>query len=456
MTTRILLADDDAALRRVLQFKLQKQGYVVTTAADGTGALDALTRDRFDLLISDMRMPNMTGIELLEQVRTVQPDLEVILITAHAEVAQAVQAVKLGAFDYLTKPFDDDRLFVAIDKALKFRKLSDENRLLRGRLSGQAALERIVGVSRPFKEMMALVEKIAPTDATVLITGESGTGKEVVARSIHYKSHRADKDFVVVNCAAIPRELIESELFGHVKGAFTGAVRDKRGKFELADTGTLFLDEIGELGTDLQAKLLRAIQQRTIEPVGSERTVEVDVRLLAATNVNLRDRVASGSFREDLYYRLNVIPLRVPSLAERRDDIPILVKEFLRAFGKSETLSVSPDLMRCLMDHPWPGNIRELENLIERMVILRQSDTLSDDDLPEEFGRRATHHSDSASARSIVTSNGDLTFHAAEKKLILDALGRTGWNRSQAAQQLGIPRHVLIYRMKKYNLIEPV
>lgn len=455
MKTRILLADDDAALRRVLQFKLQRKGFEVTPVADGGEALERLKHERFDLLLSDMRMPKVSGIELLEQVGNVQPDLEVILITAHAEVPQAVQAVKLGAFDYLTKPFDDEQLFVAIDKALEHRRLTDENRLLRGRLNGQEVVKKIVGVSRPFKEMMGLVEKIAPTDATVLITGESGTGKEMIARAIHYGSHRADHEFVVVNCAAIPKDLIESELFGHVKGAFTGAVRDKRGKFELADRGTLFLDEIGDLSTDLQAKLLRAIQEQMIEPVGGERPVDVDVRLVAATNVNLQERVAEGRFREDLYYRLNVIPVRVPSLRERVEDIPILVKEYLRAFGKSDDLSVESELMKRLTSYRWPGNIRELVNLIERMVILRQGERLTVGDLPADFGQVVNGANGKLSRVEEMSGGGERTLPGAEKKLIVETLERTGWNRSQAAVQLGIPRHVLVYRMKKYGLNGP-
>jgi DNA-binding NtrC family response regulator len=448
MSIRILLADDDPALRRVIQFKLKQKGYDVSVAEDGEAALATLKSGRFDLLLSDMKMPKLNGIELLEQAKLVQPDLEVILITAYATISQAVQAVKLGAFDYLTKPFEDEQLYVAIDKALRFRKLEDENKQLKGRLVGRDYLKQIVGISRPFKELMATVEKIAPTDATVLLTGESGTGKELIARAIHYESGRSDKDFIAVNCAAIPKELIESELFGHVKGAFTGAVRDKKGKFELADGGTLFLDEISELRIELQAKLLRVIQERVIEPVGAERRTEIDVRLIAATNVNLKERVAEGKFREDLYYRLNVIPLHVPSLRERREDIRVLVPEFLRKFGPGQKIEASPDLMEALENYDWPGNIRELENLVERMVILRKKDVLTIDDLPDDFAAPVSVvHADSQ-----LRPSDSLTFHEAEKKLIVDALNKTGWNKSKAAKRLNIPRHILIYRMKKYGI----
>jgi two-component system NtrC family response regulator len=448
MNRKILLADDDAALRRVIQFKLKQKGYDVTAVEDGRAALASLKASRYDLLLSDMKMPGMNGIELLEKARGVQPDLEVILITAFAEISQAVQAVKLGAFDYLTKPFEDDQLFVTIEKALRFRKLEDENKLLRQQLQDKDFLGRIVGISTPFKAMMAVVEKIAPSDATVLISGESGTGKELVARAIHLKSPRVENDFVAVNCAAIPRELIESELFGHVKGAFTGAVRDKKGKFELASGGTILLDEISELNIELQAKLLRVIQERVIEPVGSEKKTEIDVRIIAATNLDLRERINEGKFREDLFYRLNVIPILVPSLRERSDDIPILVKEFLARFGRGQNIEMTGELIDALVSYAWPGNIRELENLIERMVILRKSDTLSLDDLPGDF----TAQLQSRDAVPGPTSSGRVTFHEAEQKLIIDALNRSSWNKSKAAKYLNIPRHVLIYRMKKYGI----
>jgi len=296
------------------------------------------------------------------------------------------------------------------------------------------------------------VDKIAATDATILITGASGTGKELIARTLHDKSNRSEKEFVAVNCAAIPRELIESELFGHVKGAFTGAVRNKKGKFELADGGTLFLDEVGELALDLQAKLLRALQERVIEPVGGEKQIPVDVRVIGATNVNLEGRVRAGRFREDLYYRLNVIPIRVPGLAERKEDIPLLAKAFAARFAPREKITLSADLMHTLQQHSWPGNIRELENLLERLVLLRKANLLTEQDLPEDFGTFDIH---------ALTADGDtkppqaLTFHEAEEKLVRDALRKCGWNRTQAARSLSIPRHVLIYRMKKYGITKP-
>jgi two-component system NtrC family response regulator len=446
---RILLADDDASLRRVLQFKLQKSGYEVAAVADGRQALDQLEREPFDLLLSDIRMPGLDGIELLEKARASRPDLKVVLMTAHATVLQAVQAVKLGAFDYITKPFEDDQLFRAIEQALAFGHLESENRRLRGQLDDRTA-GKLLGVSQPFRAMMATVDKIAATDATVLLTGPSGVGKELVARSIHQRSTRAEGEFVAVNCAAIPRELIESELFGHVRGAFTGAVRDKKGKFELAERGTILLDEIADLAFELQAKLLRVLQERVVEPVGAERPRAIDVRVLGSTNVDLEQRVKLGTFREDLFYRLNVIPIRVPSLAQRPEDIPLLAREFIRRFAPDRPVALSPDLERRLADYSWPGNIRELENLIERMVILRRGDLLTPKDLPGNFGQAA-----SPGEPVTLPHNNWPTLPEAEASLVREALARAGWNRSRAAKLLAIPRHVLIYRMKKYRIEPP-
>ena len=303
----------------------------------------------------------------------------------------------------------------------------------------------MVGVSQPYKAMIELVRKIAPTEATVLITGESGTGKEMIAREIHFQSNRKDKPFIAINCAAIPKELIESELFGHVKGAFTGAIKDKRGKFVLAEGGTILLDEIGELSIDLQAKLLRVIQERTIEPVGSEETIEIDVRLLAATNIDLKEQILKGGFREDLFYRLNVIPLAIPPLRGRLDDISVLVKEFLNKYSPDQKVTFSPELLKSLKTFHWTGNIRELENLIERMVILRSSDNLSSDDLPEDFTSQTATSEDN-------TEGNNLSFHETEKKMIVDALKKFSLNQSKASRYLKIPRHILVYRIKKYGI----
>jgi len=446
---RILLADDDSSVRRVLEFKLKQRGFDVTSVGDGAEAVRYLKESSFNLLISDIRMPGVDGIDLLGQAKSLHPEIKVILITAYAAVSQAVQAVKLGAFDYITKPFDDEELFVTIDKALRFGDLERENKQLRSKLSRAERGEEMLGASRPFRDMMTTVKRIAPTDATVLLTGESGSGKELVARTIHALSTRQERSFIAVNCAAIPGELLESELFGHVKGAFTGAVRSKRGKFELADGGTLLLDEIGELAIGLQAKLLRVLQENVVEPVGAEKPREADVRLIAATNVSLEERVVAGRFRDDLYYRLKVIPIVVPSLRERAEDIALLAGEFLKRVSKREDLSIDTELMDRLVSYHWPGNVRELQNLIERMVLLRRSDRLSLVDLPGDFGTF-----DPRPKEALVDDRTQLTFHDAEKKLISGALQKCGWNKSKAAKLLNIPRHVLLYRIKKYGLEE--
>lgn len=451
MTGKILLADDDDGLRRVIQFKLSQQGYEVEAVANGREALKKIGENQYDLLLSDMKMPEMDGLELLEAVRANYPQIEVILITAFATVSQAVQALKMGAFDYITKPFEDDDLFASVEKALRLKRLTEENQSLKNRLYGKDEVKRMVGVSVPFKKMLSLIETIAPTDSTVLITGESGTGKELAARAIHFGSGRASEEFVIVNCAAIPRDLIESELFGHVKGSFTGAVRDKKGKFELADRGTLFLDEIGELPFDLQAKLLRVIQDKRIEPVGSEGGFDIDLRLIAATNVDLKKRIAEHRFREDLYYRLAVIPVEIPPLRRRPVDIAVLAREFVKKHGGRARLTISDELLERLAEHSWPGNIRELENLIERIVVLRNSDHLTLDSLPDDFGRTTV----GSPPAGIADSTTHLTLPEAERQFVIDALKLNGWNRSQTARYLSVPRHVLVYRMKKYNIAQP-
>jgi two-component system NtrC family response regulator len=451
MPTRILLADDDAGLRRVIQFKLTQQGYEVVAVANGKEALRKIGEQKFDLLLSDMKMPEMDGIALLEAVRTNYPALEVILITAFATVSQAVQALKMGAFDYITKPFEDDDLFASIEKALRLRRLTKENQALKERLHGHDEVKRMVGVSPPFKEMINMIKIVAPTDSTILITGESGTGKELAARAIHFGSSRAGEEFVPVNCAAIPRDLIESELFGHLKGSFTGAIRDKKGKFELADRGTLFLDEIGELPLDLQAKLLRVIQEKRIEPVGSEKGIDVDIRLVAATNIDLKRKIAENRFREDLYYRLAVIPIEIPPLRSRPEDIAVLAREFVHKHAGRNKVTISDEMMNRLVVYDWPGNIRELENLIERMVVLRKSDYLTLANLPNEFSR-AHEHRVSVYSTPATTH---LTLPEAEKQVVLEGLKLNRWNISRTARYLNVPRHILVYRMKKHNLVRP-
>jgi DNA-binding NtrC family response regulator len=442
---RILVADDDESLRRVIEFRLRQEGHEVKTVPDGARALELLKSERFDLLLSDMKMPGLDGLELLTLALELDREIKVILITAYATVQQAVEAVKLGAFDYITKPFEQEELSLTIQKALQFKRLETENLELRSRLDGVDYFKGIIGASAAIKEVLNLVSKVAPTDATVLVTGESGTGKELIARAIHKKSSRSTSEFVPVNCAAIPKELVESELFGHVKGAFSGAIRDKKGKFQIADGGTVFLDEIGELGLGLQAKILRALQERVIEPVGSEKPVPVDVRIVAATNTDLKRKVAEGTFREDLFYRLNVIPISIPPLRERKEDIPLFLRHFVEKFAPEQNIGFSPELVERLTSYHWPGNVRELENLVERMIVMRRSPLLDENDLPDDFGSSMLRK-DSSEAQE------PTSLHEAEKELILRALERSRWNKSEAARILKVPRHVLLYRMKTYGI----
>ena len=437
MAFRVLVADDDESLRRVMEFRLRQEGYEVRTVPDGAQALELLRNERFDLLLSDMKMPKLDGLELLTRALELDREIKVILITAYATVHQAVEAVKLGAFDYITKPFEKEELSLTIKKALQFKRLETENLELKSRLDGVDYFKGIVGTSAAIKEVLSLVNKVAPTDATVLITGESGTGKELIAKAIHKKSARSTNEFVPVNCAAIPKELVESELFGHAKGAFTGAIRDKRGKFQIADGGTVFLDEIGELGFGLQAKILRALQERVIEPVGSERSVPVDVRIVAATNTDLKRKVAEGTFREDLFYRLNVIPIFIPPLRERKEDIPLFVKHFVQKFAPGQDIGFSSEAVERLMGYDWPGNVRELENVMQRLVLMNDNDIIDAPDLPPNM-------------RFSVSKDASLTKTLAEieTEYIQNVLASVGGNKTKAAEILGIDRKTLREKIK--------
>jgi two-component system NtrC family response regulator len=403
-------------------------------------------RENPPLVITDIAMPGMSGYEVLKAIKQERPEALVIVITAFGSVEKAVEAMKLGAYDYLTKPFGRDELRLVVAKALAFRGLQEENSRLKERLSERIDFSSLVGISEKMQQVFDLVRRVAATEATVLLLGESGTGKELVARAIHHGSERGGEAFVPVNCAAIPRELLESELFGHVRGAFTGAVRDRAGKFAQADGGTLFLDEVGELPADLQPKLLRALQEREIEPVGGS-TQKVDVRVVAATNRNLEEAVAAGQFREDLYYRLAVIPVYLPALRERLEDIPVLVRHFVKKHG-GETIRVSDALLRRLAEHHWPGNVRELENCVERMLILRRGESLDEVDFRPMGGPLSR----SSQRRVLDLPDEGYALEDLEKEAVLEALRRSGGNQTRAAAFLRIPRHTLIYRMEKYGI----
>jgi len=442
MASRVLIIDDDESLRKVIGYMLEEAGYDVDRAASAEEGLRKLAERRPDLVLSDIKMPKRDGIELLSDIKRADPTIPVVMLTAFASVETAVEAMKRGASDYLTKPIARDDLTVTVAKALKLQRLEEENANLRSNLTERFRFESIIGLSPAMTAMFDILRKVAPTDATVLVTGESGTGKELIAKAIHYHSPRREHRLVAINCAAIPSELLESELFGHVRGAFTGAIRNKIGKFEQAHGGTLFLDEIGSMPVHLQAKLLRALQEREIERVGDERTIEVDVRVIVATNRSLPGLVAAGEFREDLFYRLNVVPVTVPPLRERRGDIPLLVQYFVDRFAGDARVTVTCAALEALGRHRWPGNVRELENFCERAVLMRTHDTIDEDAVTGQLSTLSHGAPGGPSLRDI------------ERAAVVDALRASGWNRSRAARRLGVPRHILLYRIKKFGIVE--
>ena len=445
MTRRILLIDDDVSLRRVTEYNLLEAGYKVLIAEDGEDGLDLFRKHRPEMVITDVQMPGIDGYEVLARVLELEPQTLVIIITAFSTVQQAVDAMKVGAYDYLAKPFSRDQLSLTVAKAFEYAALRQENTQLRDALSGGEGNGKIIGESRPMQQLLQRVEKVAASQASVLISGESGTGKEVIAKALHRGSERHKGPFIAVNCAAIPKDLIESELFGHVKGSFTGAVKDRKGKFSLASGGTLFLDEIGELPIDLQPKLLRALQEQQIEPVGGQ-TEQVDVRVVAATNRDLEEAMRLGTFRDDLYYRLAVVPMEIPPLRERREDIPLLL-EHCRLKHGGKDVSFAPEVINCLRNYDWPGNVRELENVVEQMLILRSGNLLESGDLPDRIGRPALR-----SGGVLNLPDDGYSLEALEQEAVIEALRRCGGNKSKAAAFLKIPRHTLLYRLEKYNI----
>ena len=448
MKAKILVIDDDTSLRRVLEYNLQEEGYEVLAASSGEEGLYLFGQSPPNLVITDMNMPGMDGLMVLKSVKDRSPETLVIIITAFGAVEVAVEAIKAGAYDYITKPFNRDELRLTVKKALQFSGLAEENRRLKNELSDKADLRTIIGSSNEMEKVFAIIRKVADTEAAVLLTGESGTGKELVARSIHANSSRRDAPFIAINCAAIPRDLLESELFGHIKGAFTGAIKDKTGKFQLADGGTLFLDEVGDLAVELQPKLLRALQEKEVEPVGGTKVQKVDVRVVSATNLDIDKAIADGSFREDLYYRLSVIPIHLPPLRERRKDIPLLLRYFCIKHG-SEKIVFDKEALETLIMHPWPGNVRELENTVERLLIMRSGNVISLSDLPEKIREHGT------GVAILKLPDEGYSLEQLEREIVVEALERNNWNQTSAARFLRIPRHTLIYRMEKYGIIPP-
>ena len=467
----VLVIDDAESIRDLLSEFLKEHGFEVSGAADGQAGLDLLKQRRFDLFFVDLVMPGMGGIDLLREARDLGIHTPAIVITGFGTIQTAVEAMRLGAYDYITKPFILEELLMTVNRALEYYELQRENASLKRQLKDKYHFRRMIGNSLPMQKLYRVIEKVADTDSTVLISGESGTGKELVARTIHFNSSRANGHFVPVNCAAIPRDLIESELFGHEKGAFTGATNMRIGRFELANGGTILLDEIGELPPALQVKLLRVIQEREFERVGGTRTIKLDVRILAATNRDLEKATRDGEFREDLYYRLNVIPLHIPPLREREDDIPLLLDHFMTEFCRKKKKTppkISPDAAGILKGYPWPGNVRELENAIERMVILNDRGTITIDDLPEHVrkdvfppARQAPAIGGEAPALPVslewtpsgIDLNGVLD--ELESALILQALDKSGGVKNRAAALLGLNRTTLVEKIRKKGLSAP-
>jgi DNA-binding NtrC family response regulator len=452
MGKSILVIDDEEVLLKALDRYLKTQGYEVSSFSDWEKGVEQAKARPFDLLLVDLMLPKTSGIEVIRKLKEFQPSLVSIVMTGFGTIPSAVEAIRAGAYHYVTKPFDLEDIGSLIGKALEHSQLREENRTLKRQLHQKYGFENIVGESPPMQEVFRLVEKIADTDSTVLITGESGTGKEMIAQAIHFRSRRAERPFVAVNCAAIPEGLLESELFGHVKGAFTGAVTTRPGKFEQADRGTIFLDEIGDMSPKLQVKVLRTLQERVIQPVGSSRNREVDIRVIAATNQNLEAAVAQGRFRQDLFYRLNVIPIHLPALRERKDDLVFLARHFLQKYqanGRGSKMVISPEAMEKFRAYDWPGNVRELENLVQRLVVLKGGGEITVQDLPSNL--LGPSRSASSEASALPEEGVDLRalVDRYEAELIHKALEKSAGNKNRAAQLLRLNRTTLIEKLKK-------
>jgi len=444
---KILVVDDEQSMTQFLSIVLRKEGYVVTAVNNGRDALEKVKADSYDVVITDIKMPGMDGIQLLNQIKKHDPSMPVVIMTAYASQQSAIDAVNQGAFQYLIKNAKNDEIKLVVRNALEMRKVRSENLFLKRELKKGHEEKTIIGSSDEMVRVFRMVDKVANSEATILIQGESGTGKELIAREIHYRSGKSQGPFVSINCGAIPRDLLESNLFGHVKGSFTGAVRDSAGLFQVAEGGTFFLDEVGDMPIATQVKLLRALQEREIIPVGGTSPIKIDCRLVAATNADLEKEVAAGRFRADLFYRLNVIPIRLPSLRQRRDDIPILVDHFLKRHAQGGTpKTVNKEAMELLHRYDWPGNVRELENVMERALILDETGSIGPDDLPEKirFGQ--------SQRGSLVIDTPTLTLEELEKEYILKVLNHTRWQKKRASEVLGINASTLYRKLLSYGL----
>jgi DNA-binding NtrC family response regulator len=454
----VLVVDDHELYRSAVERMLARAGYAVTAARDAHEAMQALAADAFDLVLCDVKMPGISGLELVRQVRDVNPDLPCIVITGYGGADASLEALQAGAYWYLEKPLEQashDVLRKLAAQAIEHGRLKAENRMLHRQLQGRYRFDQVVGSSDALRRVLALIERVAETDSTVLITGESGTGKELAARAIHWNSPRAERMFVTVNCGAIPEELLESELFGHVRGAFTNAVASREGRFALAHGGTIFLDEIGDMSPTLQVKLLRVLQDRSFEPVGSSQTQRVDVRVIAATNQDLVSAIREKRFREDLFYRLNVIPVEMPPLRARKGDVPLLVSHFLARLHDEKGLgacTMSPEALERLCDHEWPGNVRELENVIERTVVMKGGGPIDVADLPPALQPKASSASLDAPRLPAAGLSLSVAVDHYEAELIRQALAQTEWNKNQAARLLSMNRTTLLEKIKKHRL----
>ncbi|MFQ5706194.1 MAG: sigma-54-dependent transcriptional regulator [bacterium] len=440
----ILIIDDEPKMCKVLKFALEPEGYSVSTAENAEAGLEKFSQNTFDLVVTDLKMPGKDGLFVLGSVKKQKPQTEVILMTAYATAQNAVEAMKKGAYDYIIKPFEMDELKLKVRHIMEKRRLAEENVQLKQELKDKYSLENMIGQSGIMQEVYKMVERVAPTDATVLIRGESGTGKELVAQAIHQLSPRSAEPFVAVNCGALPENLLESELFGHEKGAFTGADKLKVGRFELAGNGTIFLDEIGDVSLTTQIKLLRVLQNKLIERLGGTRTIQTKARTIAATNRNLEEALKDGSFREDLYYRINVFPITLPPLRERKEDIPALVSHFLKKLGQAEN-AIESNALELLIHYRWPGNVRELENVVERSVIMSAGAPIKAEDLPPHINAAPT----AVGGTSLQIPSEGLSLEEVERDLIKNALLKAGGNKSKAAKLLGITRRKLYSMMER-------
>jgi DNA-binding NtrC family response regulator len=444
---KILIVDDDEAMCQFLSIMLGKEGYEVTTVGDGHSAIQKVKEDGYDVVITDIKMPGMSGLQVLEAVKAIDRSMPVVIMTGFASQSSAIDAVNKGAFQYLEKHASNDEVKIVVRNAIEMRKVHSQNVFLKRQLRKWHDNKEIIGSSEEMANVFKTIEKVADTDSTILIYGESGTGKELIAKEIHYRSGRANGSFVSINCGALPKDLLESNLFGHVRGSFTGAVKDQDGLLKVAEGGSFFLDEVSEMLPATQVKLLRALQEREIIPVGGNKPIKIDVRLIAATNADLEKMVTEGRFRADLFYRLNVIPLRLPPLRERRDDIPLLVDHFLKKLSRGgASKTVSKDCMDLLCAYDWPGNVRELENVIERAYVLDENGTLTAEDLPEKVRDR------NARRGSLVIDSPNLTLEELEREYILKVLNYTNWGKKKASELLGINPSTLYRKLQAYGL----